>query len=405
MVRASTLLPAGAVALCGAAAFVQPAVPAQGQVAAPRLRAGAARASASGSFAGALPAASAVAIGSVVACRAAATKKKGVKVVHGKEIPWNIFMPKAPYKGKVIANDCHPQTITQDTGDANWETAHVTFDHGGKVPYLEGQSIGIIAPGPDKKGETPAKIRLYSIASSAVGDCQDSKTVSLCVKRVVELDGKFANREVGEDKPDKAGTGFPKSRVYRGVCSNHICDMSVGDDVMITGPTGAEMLLPDEPNSNIIMLATGTGIAPMRSYMRLLFHDKAGEAADGSRKFQGLAWLFMGVPYSKSLLYDDEHRDYVAKYPGQFRYDYAVSREQTNAAGQKMYIQTKMAEYAEELWALMQKENTHIYMCGLKGMEAGMEECFSGIAAKNGIDWKEFAKSMKKAERYHVEVY
>jgi len=406
MVRASTLLPAGAVALCGAAAFVQPAAPAQGAVAAPRLRAGAARASTSGSsFAGALPAASAVAIGSVVACRAAATKKKGVKVVHGKEIPWNIFMPKAPYKGKVIANDFHPQTITQDTGDANWETAHVTFDHGGKVPYLEGQSIGVIAPGPDKKGETPAKIRLYSIASSAVGDCQDSKTVSLCVKRVVELDGKFANREVGEDKPDKAGTGFPKNKVYRGVCSNHICDMTVGDDVMITGPTGAEMLLPDEPNSNIIMLATGTGIAPMRSYMRLLFHDKAGEAADGSRKHKGLAWLFMGVPYSKSLLYDDEHRDYVAKYPGQFRYDYAVSREQTNAAGQKMYIQTKMAEYTEELWALMQKENTHIYMCGLKGMEAGMEECFSGIAEKNGIVWKEFAKAMKKAERYHVEVY
>ena len=405
MVRASTLLPAGAVALCGAAAFVQPAAPAQGAVAAPRLRAGAARASASSSFAGALPAASAVAIGSVVACRAAATKKKGVKVVHGKEIPWNIFMPKAPYKGKVIANDFHPQTITQDTGDANWETAHVTFDHGGKVPYLEGQSIGVIAPGPDKKGETPAKIRLYSIASSAVGDCQDSKTVSLCVKRVVELDGKFANREVGEDKPDKAGTGFPKNKVYRGVCSNHICDMSVGDDVMITGPTGAEMLLPDDPNSNIIMLATGTGIAPMRSYMRLLFHDKAGEAADGSRKHKGLAWLFMGVPYSKSLLYDDEHRDYVAKYPGQFRYDYAVSREQTNAAGQKMYIQTKMAEYTEELWALMQKENTHIYMCGLKGMEAGMEECFSGIAEKNGIVWKEFAKAMKKADRYHVEVY
>lgn len=407
MVRTSALLPAGAVALCGAAAFVQPAAPAQGQVAAPRLRAGAARASAESgsSFAGALPAASAVAIGSVVACRAAATKKKGVRVVHGKEIPWNIFSPKAPYTGKVVPNDCHPQTITEDTGDANWETAHVTFDHDGKVPYLEGQSIGVIAPGPDKKGETPAKIRLYSIASSAVGDDQTSKTVSLCVKRVVELDGKFANREKGEDKPDKAGTAFPDNAVYRGVCSNHICDMNVGDDVLITGPTGAEMLLPEDPNSNIIMLATGTGIAPMRSYMRLLFHDKAGEAADGSRKFKGLAWLFMGVPYSKSLLYDDEHREYVEKYPDQFRYDYAVSREQTNAAGQKMYIQTKMAEYTEELWELMQKENTHIYMCGLKGMEAGMEECFSGIAEKNGLVWKEFAKSMKKADRYHVEVY
>ena len=113
----------------------------------------------------------------------------------------------------------------------------------------------------------------------------------------------------------------------------------------------------------------------------------------------------MGVPYSKSLLYDDEHKEYVAKYPDQFKFDYAVSREDKNAAGQKMYIQTKMAEYTEELWALMQKENTHIYMCGLKGMEAGMEECFSDIAAKNGLVWKEFAKAMKKADRYHVEVY
>merc|ERR1712066_787803 len=275
------------------------------------------------------------------------------------------------------ANDVHPQTLTQDTGDANWETAHVTFDHGGNVPYIEGQSIGVIAPGPDKKGETPARIRLYSIASSAVGD----------------------------DKPDKAGTHFPENKVYRGVCSNHICDMNVGDDVLITGPTGAEMLLPEDQESNIIMLATGTGIAPMRSYLRLLFNDKAGANADGSRKFKGLAWLFMGVPYSASLLYDDEHKEYIKNFPDNFKYDYAVSREQTNAEGQKMYIQTKMAEYREELWELMQKPNTHIYMCGLKGMESGMEECFSPIAEKNGVVWKEFAKSMKKAHRYHVEVY
>merc|ERR1712066_183207 len=98
----------------------------------------------------------------------------------------------------------------------------------------------------------------------------------------------------------------------------------------------------------------------------------------------GLAWLFMGVPFSKSLLYDDEDK---------------------NAEGQKMYIQTKMAEYKDELWELMQKPNTHIYMCGLKGMESGMEECFGPVAEKNGTDWKEFAKGMKKSHRYHVEVY
>merc|ERR1711907_599230 len=110
-----------------------------------------------------------------------------------------------------------------------------------------------------------------------------------------------SNRDVGEDKPDKAGTAFPENKVYRGVCSNHICDMNVGDDVMITGPTGAEMLLPEDPEANIIMLATGTGIAPFRSFLRYLFHDKASKG-----KFQGVAWLFLGVPFKNSLLYDEE---------------------------------------------------------------------------------------------------
>eukprot|EP00439_Symbiodinium_sp_Y106_P050737 s147_g6.t1 len=324
----------GAAALLGGCAFLAPATP--HAASAPAQLRGAPQgasstAGAAAPLAGAALLATAAALArpteSATTRRAAAVKKKGVKVVHGKEIPWNLFTPKAPYPGKVIENDVHPQTLTEDTGDANWETCHVTFDHGGKVPYIEGQSIGIIAPGPDKKGETPARIRLYSIASSAVGDNQNSKTVALCVKRVVELDGKFANREKGEDKPDKAGTGFPDNKVYRGVCSNHICDMSPGDDVMITGPTGAEMLLPEDPEANIIMLATGTGIAPMRSYCRLLFHDDAGASADGGRKFKGLAWLFMGVPYSKSLLYDDEHQEYKKSYPDQFKYDYAVSHQ------------------------------------------------------------------------------
>merc|ERR1719284_1732355 len=343
--------------------------------------------------------------GRAVVLQAEVATKTGVKIVEGREVPFNVYKKANALKVKVVKNQKHPHTLTENTGDANWETTHVTFDHDGKVPYVEGQSIGVIAPGPDKKGQTPAKIRLYSIASSAVGDDETSKTVSLCVKRVVEVDGDHANREVGEDKPDKAGTCYPENKVYRGVCSNHICDMSVGDEVLITGPTGAEMLLPEDQESDIIMLATGTGIAPMRSYLRLLFNDAAGAAADGSRKFKGLAWLFMGVPYSKSLLYDDEHVEYKEKYPTQFRYDYAVSREDKNAAGQKMYIQTKMAEYADELWELMQKPTTHIYMCGLKGMESGMEECFGPTAEKAGLDWKEFAKGMKKSHRYHVEVY
>ena len=72
------------------------------------------------------------------------------------------------------------------------------------------------------------------------------------------------------------------------------------------------------------------------------------------------------------------------KAPENFRVDYAVSREQTNAAGERMYIQTRMAEYKEELWELLKKDNTYVYMCGLKGMEKGIDDIMVDLAAKDG---------------------
>merc|ERR1719159_1798594 len=130
--------------------------------------------------------------GRAVVLNAQVATKTGYKMVEGREIPFNLFKKANALKVKVVKNHKHPHTLTENTGDANWETTHVTFDHKGEFPYLEGMSLGVISPGPDKRGQTPAAIRLYSIASSAVGDDETSKTVSLCVKRVVELDGKFA---------------------------------------------------------------------------------------------------------------------------------------------------------------------------------------------------------------------
>lgn len=72
------------------------------------------------------------------------------------------------------------------------------------------------------------------------------------------------------------------------------------------------------------------------------------------------------------------------KYPDNFRLDFAVSREQTNEKGEKMYIQTRMAQYAEELWELLKKDSTYVYMCGLKGMEKGIDDIMVSLAAKDG---------------------
>ena len=54
----------------------------------------------------------------------------------------------------------------------------------------------------------------------------------------------------------------------------------------------------------------------------------------------------------------------------QFRLDYALSREQTNTRGGKMYIQDKVEEYADEVFDLLDN-GAHIYFCGLKGMMPG----------------------------------
>ena len=93
------------------------------------------------------------------------------------------------------------------------------------------------------------------------------------------------------------------------------------------------------------------------------------------------------------------------KFPENFRLTYAISREQKNAEGGRMYIQHRVGEHADELWDLMQKPNTHTYICGLKGMEDGIDSALSSAAEKHEVSWSEYQRQMKKAGRWHVETY
>jgi ferredoxin--NADP+ reductase len=94
------------------------------------------------------------------------------------------------------------------------------------------------------------------------------------------------------------------------------------------------MLLPDDEDSNIIMLATGTGIAPMRAYLRKMF--EATEKEKNKWNFRGKAWLFMGAPKTQNLLYDADFEYYKSEYPENLRYTKAISREQKNTKGGRM---------------------------------------------------------------------
>ncbi len=303
-------------------------------------------------------------------------KKQEKTMVQAKTtIPVNIYRPKNPYVGKCLEN----YELVAEGGVGT--VRHLTFDlSGGDLHYLEGQSIGIIPPGTDEKGKSH-KLRLYSIASTRHGDRLDDKTVSLCVRQL-----EYQHPETGET-------------VY-GVCSTYLCNIEVGADVAITGPVGKEMLLPEDEDATIIMLATGTGIAPFRAYLWRMFKEQ-----NENYKFKGLAWLIFGIPYTANILYKDDLEKMAQEYPDNFRLTYAISREQKNAEGGKMYVQSRVAEYADELFELMQKSNTHVYMCGLKGMEPPIAKTFTQEAEKRGINWDDFRKQMKKQERWHVEVY
>jgi ferredoxin--NADP+ reductase len=283
------------------------------------------------------------------------------------ELPMNTFGNKAPFAGKIMS-------VERIVGPkATGETTHIIIDHEGKMPYWEGQSFGVIPPGMkvNSKGkEVPHGVRLYSIASSRYGDNFDGKTATLCVRRATYWDA-----DLGREDPEK-----------KGICSNFLCDAKPGTVVQMTGPTGKVMLLPEDPATVHIMVATGTGIAPFRSYIRRFFcEDIPGY------QFKGLAWLFMGVANSDAKLYDDEFSALLARYPDQFRVDYALSREQNNAKGGKMYIQDKVEEYKDQVFDLM-NNGAHMYFCGLKGMMPGIFDMLEKVCKEKGINYEEWVR-------------
>jgi len=294
-------------------------------------------------------------------------------------IPLQTYKAKEPFIGKIVS------TKRIVGAQATGETCDIVINHGGKMPYWEGQSYGVIPPGTNPKNGKPYTNRLYSIASSRYGDDMTGTSTTLCVRRAT-----YWCPELKADDPAK-----------KGVCSNFLCDSKPGDEVMLTGPTGKVMLMPeDKPETDLIMVATGTGIAPYRSFWKRLFIENTPAA----KAYKGTAWLFLGVANTDALLYDDELQMIKEKFPKQFKLDYALSREQTNKKGGKMYIQDKVEEYSEEIFTRMDK-GAHMYFCGLKGMMPGILEMLEGVCATKGLVWKDKLAEWKGNGQWHVEVY
>jgi len=277
--------------------------------------------------------------------------------------------------------------------DAPGDIQHVVMRLPDGFHYIEGQSLSVIPPGINPQTNKPHKPRLYSIASTRYGDLLDGNTVSLCVRRA-----EYYDPITGIIDPSKAG-----------VCSNFLCDLEPGTQVQIAGPVGKTMLLPEEdPTKDVIMVATGTGIAPFRGFLHRLFVEET----TAKHMFQGQAWLILGVPVTGGLLYAPEfdamQRDVNANAStssSSLRIDYAISREMTNDAGGKLYVQDVLRQHADELFDKLEHGGAHIYFCGLKGMMPGILEALEQVATSKGMDWKSKLSEYKAKKQWHVEVY
>ena len=282
----------------------------------------------------------------------------------------NLYGPKA--LEKTITATVTGNVRVTEVGK-EYDTHHIVLDFGAMpFPVLEGQSIGVVPPGTDDLGRAH-HARQYSIASPRNGERPGYNNLSLTVKRVLE---------------DHQG------QPVRGVASNYLCDLQVGDKVQVMGPFGASFLMPNHPRSSIVMICTGTGSAPMRAMTEWRRRLRASAKFEG-----GKLMLFFGARTKEELPYFGP----LQSLPKDFMdTSFAFSR----TPGQpKKYVQDAMRERAADLAPLLKDSNTFFYVCGLKSMEEGVVLALRDVASQAGLDWEALGASLKKEGRLHLETY
>ena len=279
----------------------------------------------------------------------------------------NLYGPKNPTVATVAGN------VRVTEVGREYDTHHIVLDLGAMpFPVLEGQSIGVLPPGVDAEGR-PHHARQYSIASPRNGERPGYNNISLTVKRVLE---------------DHQG------RPVRGVASNYLCDLKVGDKVQVIGPFGTSFLMPNHPRSNIVMICTGTGSAPMRAMTEWRRRLRASGKFEGGRLM-----LFFGARTKEELPYFGP----LLNLPKDFiDLNFAFSR---TAGEPKRYVQDRMRERAADLGELLKDGNTCLYVCGLKSMEEGVLLALRDVATQASLAWDTLGAALKAEGRLHLETY
>jgi len=297
----------------------------------------------------------------------------GSDLVRGSTVPpWsaarpyvNLYTHKAPTTATVVGN----YRLTGEASES--DIHHIVLDFGAMpFPVLEGQSIGILPPGEDAQGRAH-HARQYSIASPRDGERPGYNNVSLTVKRVTQ---------------DHQGDAT------LGVCSNYLCDLKKGDVVTVIGPFGNTFLMPNHPDSHLLMICTGTGSAPMRAMTEYRRRRRLKGAT-------GKLMLFFGARTREELPYFGP----LMNLPKDFiDINLAFSR---TVGEPRRYVQDAMRERTVDVAQLLKDANTHIYVCGLKGMEDGVLQALQTIADAHGLGWDTLWTRLKREGRLHLETY
>lgn len=218
----------------------------------------------------------------------------------------------------------------------------------------------------------PLTPRLYSIASSQA-ETESEVHITVGVVRY-EIDG----------------------RPRTGGASGYLADrLEVDGDIRIFIEHNDNFRLPANPETPVIMIGPGTGIAPFRAFMQQ-------READGAT---GKNWLLFGNPhFTEDFLYQVEWQRYV-KTGLLTRIDLAWSRDQAH----KIYVQDKLREQGAELWNWIQ-QGAHIYVCGdANRMAKDVEQVLLDVVALHGAmdaeQADEYLSELRLARRYQRDVY
>src|ERR1043166_9399600 len=185
-------------------------------------------------------------------------------------------------------------------------------------------------------------------------------------------------------------------RLRKGVCSSFLAERADDVPVPVFPSVAKHFHLPEDPNTPIIMIGPGTGVAPFRAYLQ----ERKATGAKGNN------WLFFGAQHEAcDFAYGEEFNAYLDD--GLLaRLDCAWSRDQP----QKIYVQHKMLESAAEIWKWIDAEGAHFFVCGdarrmAKDVDATLRKIVQDQGGKSVEEANEYVERLKSDKRYKRDVY